>query len=177
MYRSHWSPLPTKPSISHSQVTLAPLLLFDIHAPLYIVKKIAKSITSFATFFIFFAFFNNWYIERVISQKLSIPSAVRSQLNWSYFKMHYFAILGLFKCIIIPILVCFMNVILCLWLIFGRFFLFIQLKIRCEYRLTIGEIRKKRNPSLTTRALNKEKMTDLYINIRRILSFTCFLHS
>ena len=40
-------------ALLHSQATLAPLLLFDIHAPLYIVKKEAKSITSFATFFIF----------------------------------------------------------------------------------------------------------------------------
>ena len=40
-------------ALLHSQATLALLLLFDIHTPLYIVKKEMKSITSIATFFIF----------------------------------------------------------------------------------------------------------------------------
>ncbi len=43
-------------ALLHSQATLVALLLFDIHTPLYIVKKVTKSITSFATFFHFFAF-------------------------------------------------------------------------------------------------------------------------
>ena len=37
-------------ALLHPQATLAPLLLFDIHAPLYIVKKEAKSITFFCNF-------------------------------------------------------------------------------------------------------------------------------
>ena len=49
-------------ALLHSQATLAPLLLLNIHAPLYIVKKVAKSITSFATFFIFFAFCSPKYL-------------------------------------------------------------------------------------------------------------------
>ena len=48
-------------ALLHSQATLAPLLLFDIHAPLYIVKKEAKSITFFCNFFTFSAFMLFFY--------------------------------------------------------------------------------------------------------------------
>ena len=56
-------------ALLHSRATLAPLLLFDIHAPLYIGKKEMKSITSLATFFTFLHFVVQWAVSVIDEER------------------------------------------------------------------------------------------------------------